>query len=217
MISGMLHNAAAAAKAPVMWLLLMFLLLSAFLLGGLICETALRMRRRIPAEELIKRISEGKASDLKKIIKGAGFGSIRTSALMEMCDYGGLSPQMLAEAAQCILNSMENRYLKRIAFTDFITKIAPMMGLMGTLIPLGPGIMALGRGDMQTLSDSIVTAFDTTVTGLISAGTATLISSVRKIWYKTYIAETESVTEAIMEKLIEEDCKSGETEKKGQA
>lgn len=38
-----------------------------------------------------------------------------------------------------------------------------MLGLLGTLIPLGPGIIALGQGDTQTLSTSLLTAFDTTI------------------------------------------------------
>jgi biopolymer transport protein ExbB/TolQ len=41
-----------------------------------------------------------------------------------------------------------------------------MFGLMGTLIPLGPGLAALGRGDVASLANAVTVAFDTTVLGL---------------------------------------------------
>ena len=54
----------------------------------------------------------------------------------------------------------------RSSRADLAARIGPSLGLMGTLIPLGPGIAAMGRGDFQTLSAAIATAFDTTVLGL---------------------------------------------------
>lgn len=58
-----------------------------------------------------------------------------------------------------------------------IAKLGPMFGLLGTLIPLGPGIVALGQGDTVTLSESMNVAFDTTIAGVISAAVASVIST----------------------------------------
>lgn len=55
---------------------------------------------------------------------------------------------------------------RRIARSDLLAKVGPTLGLMGTLIPLGPGIAALGQGDFLSLSQAITTAFDTTIVGL---------------------------------------------------
>lgn len=49
---------------------------------------------------------------------------------------------------------------------DILSRIGPMLGLMGTLIPLGPGLAALGRGEVQVLASAVTVAFDTTVLGL---------------------------------------------------
>ena len=70
-----------------------------------------------------------------------------------------------------------------------------MFGLMGTLIPLGPGLIALGQGDTKTLSSSLLIAFDTTVAGLISAAVSYIISSVRNRWYEEYMVNLETVME----------------------
>ena len=61
-----------------------------------------------------------------------------------------------------------------------IAKLGPMFGLLGTLIPLGPGIVALGQGDTATLAGSLGVAFDTTIVGVISAAVACVISNVRR-------------------------------------
>ena len=74
-----------------------------------------------------------------------------------------------------------------------------MFGLMGTLIPLGPGLIALGQGDTKTLSSSLLIAFDTTVAGLISAAVSYIISSVRNRWYEEYMVNLETVMECILE------------------
>ena len=84
-------------------------------------------------------------------------------------------------------------------FSDLIAKIAPMLGLLGTLIPLGPGIIALGQGDTAALSASLLTAFDTTVVGLICAGLATIVSAIRNLWYRNYMSIFETLMECILE------------------
>ena len=79
-----------------------------------------------------------------------------------------------------------------------------MFGLMGTLIPLGPGLIALGQGDTKTLSDSLLIAFDTTVAGLISGAISYVISGIRKSWYEQYIIGLETVFESILEEQSRE-------------
>jgi len=46
------------------------------------------------------------------------------------------------------LIGFESLAQRRIERSDFMARIAPMLGLMGTLIPLGPGLSALGEGDL---------------------------------------------------------------------
>ena len=85
-------------------------------------------------------------------------------------------------------------------YTDLMAKVAPMMGLVCTLVPLGPGIVAMGQGDMNTLSSSLGVAFDGTVAGLVSAMVAMCVSHVRKRWYSSYQAAVEALMTAVLEK-----------------
>ncbi|MBT0667652.1 MotA/TolQ/ExbB proton channel family protein [Novosphingobium profundi] len=90
-------------------------------------------------------------------------------ALLAVADFGLALGERLGGTARLSRLGhapLERLARQRIARSDLLAKIAPTLGLMGTLIPLGPGIAALGRGDFQTLSQAITTAFDTTIVGL---------------------------------------------------
>ena len=73
--------------------------------------------------------------------------------------------------------------------------------MLGTLIPLGPGLSALGTGDITTLAQSLTIAFDTTVTGLTIGAIGYIVSKYRKQWYASDLTTTETIAEAILEKL----------------
>lgn len=72
---------------------------------------------------------------------------------------------------------------RRIERADFITRIAPMLGLMGTLIPLGPGLSALGTGDISILTTAMTVAFDTTIIGLLAGVIGFVLGRTRRRWY----------------------------------
>jgi len=98
-----------------------------------------------------------------------------------------------------LLADEEARLERRVHVTDVIARIAPMFGLMATLIPLGPGLIALGQGDTKQLADSLLTAFDATVAGLCAAGVAYVISKVRKRWYQGDLTAMETILEGVIE------------------
>lgn len=72
---------------------------------------------------------------------------------------------------------------RRIERADFITRLAPMLGLMGTLIPLGPGLAALGDGELKVLTTAMTAAFDTTVIGLLAGMAGFVLGRLRRRWY----------------------------------
>ena len=88
-----------------------------------------------------------------------------------------------------------------VQMSELIARLGPIFGLLGTLIPLGPGIIALGQGDTFTLSESLLTAFDTTVAGLLAAALASVISVVRRRWYRRYGSDLETVAECLLETI----------------
>lgn len=84
---------------------------------------------------------------------------------------------------------------RRVERADLIGRIGPMLGLMGTLIPLGPGLAALGDGDLDTLGRAVMVAFDTTVLGLLVGIVGFVIGRFRRRWYDGLLDDLEAEAE----------------------
>jgi biopolymer transport protein ExbB/TolQ len=84
-----------------------------------------------------------------------------------------------------------------------IIRIGPSLGLMGTLIPMGTGLAALGQGDMTKLSSDLVIAFTTTVVGLAIGIVAYFFYTVKRRWVEEDIKNIELVTEILTDNMPE--------------
>lgn len=83
----------------------------------------------------------------------------------------------------------------RLERADFLARIPPMLGLMATIIPLGPGLAALGQGNPTQLAQAVTTAFDATVLGLIAGIIGLVIGKLRRRWYEDVLETLENTSE----------------------
>lgn len=101
----------------------------------------------------------------------------------------------VAEALKTLVEAAQDRTLieKRIAdFENFtkakcrrveqLVKIGPALGLMGTLIPMGPALLGLAQGNLDVLASNLVVAFSTTVVGITIALIASIALAAQKKW-----------------------------------
>ncbi len=88
--------------------------------------------------------------------------------------------------------NVEHLAKRRIDHCDFLARIAPMLGLMGTLIPLGPGLAALGEGELTILATAVSVAFDTTVLGLLVGIAGFVMGRLRRRWYDELLSSIEA-------------------------
>ena len=72
----------------------------------------------------------------------------------------------------------------RLERADLLARIPPMLGLMATIIPLGPGLAALGKGDPAQLASAVTVAFDATVLGLVAGIGGLIVGKLRRRWYE---------------------------------
>ncbi|MFN7984506.1 MAG: MotA/TolQ/ExbB proton channel family protein [Vicinamibacterales bacterium] len=77
-------------------------------------------------------------------------------------------------------------------------RIGPMLGLAGTIIPLGPALQALLGGDIATMIDHLVVGFGAVVCGLVLSGVAYYITLVRERWARIDIKDMEDLCELVM-------------------
>lgn len=90
--------------------------------------------------------------------------------------------EQFAIRLQKLLLSCDAELSKRLEKTRTMVRIGPILGLMGTLIPMGPALLALTEGDIYTLASSLIFAFGTTVLGLLVGGVAYVITTARQHW-----------------------------------
>ncbi|SHH97903.1 Biopolymer transport protein ExbB/TolQ [Sporobacter termitidis DSM 10068] len=198
-LSNALRAVASALQTPVTCVLLLMLAVTAVMVGAFIAELfteRLRLRVRLP--ELVDKIrSDGGTTG--ETIEKSGLLRRQKKALLELTRHAELTGPMREALAVRLIDEERGRYDALVRVTDVIARVGPMLGLLGTLIPLGPGIIALGRGDTYTLSTSFLTAFDSTVAGLVCAAVAFILSTVRKKWYANYMSMLELVMECVLE------------------
>jgi biopolymer transport protein ExbB/TolQ len=96
-----------------------------------------------------------------------------------------------------LLSQAELQWAKAIDRLKGLVKLGPGLGLMGTLIPLGPALVGLALGDIQTMSSNLVIAFSTTVLGLFVGMLAGFLVSVKKHWYQADAALLNFVAERV--------------------
>ena len=75
--------------------------------------------------------------------------------------------------------------------TRLLVRAGPAIGLMGTLIPLIPGLAALAGGDVGTLANDLRDAFGATVVGLLVGTVAFALTLTRTRTYTEDLARLE--------------------------
>lgn len=93
------------------------------------------------------------------------------------------------------LDRSEAALAARIHQSRFWIKLGPALGLAGTLIPLGPALMALAESNLKALSSGLIIAFGTTVLGLFSGALGWIVSSSQERWYRLDLAEIRAALE----------------------
>lgn len=190
-------------QIPVIVFLLLFAIASVIILGGLLSEYT--TRKKVPMKvmkELIYKISESESVDeMKTIISEAMIPKSQKRVLDQIASSSDLTQDSRIALARKYLENEEDKTEKSLEKTDIITRIGPTLGLMGTLIPMGPGLAALGTGDVNTLSQAIIVAFDTTVVGIGAGAITYFVSKVRRRWYEEYLSNLDALSDVILDKL----------------
>ena len=204
-MSTVFHNVlravSGAMELPVVILLILLLAFAVFSVGWIIAEffsEHRHMKEDLPT--LLEHLRDNE-TDLEAAIAESKLNRRQKATLQELTQHPDFTRPLLDDLADNLLEQEQAHYDHMIKFTDLASKLGPMLGLLGTLIPLGPGIIALGQGDTYTLSVSLMTAFDTTVAGLCIAAVCMIVSTIRRRWYAAYMADLETLTSCVCERV----------------
>ena len=101
---------------------------------------------------------------------------------------------------QRLLANFEIAADKDLAISKTLTKLGPSLGLMGTLIPMGPALAGLASGDIASMAYNMQIAFATTVVGLVAGAVGFLTQQVKQRWYLQDMTNLEFLSELLNEK-----------------
>ena len=111
-----------------------------------------------------------------------------------------LDAQSSSAHVQRLLANFEIAADKDLATSKTLTKLGPILGLMGTLIPMGPALVGLSAGDIASMAYNMQVAFATTVIGLFAGAIGFLTQQVKQRWYLQDMTNLEFLAELLTEK-----------------
>lgn len=86
--------------------------------------------------------------------------------------------------------------MRRLEWLRITARSVPMLGLVATMIPMGPALLALTRNDAANVGENLVVAFSSVILALISASIAFLVLTVRRRWLLQELVAFESASAA---------------------
>lgn len=198
-VSNIMHTVTGSLEIPVICILLIFIAVAVITIGWIVSEFFNEHRHmNVELPKLMDDI-RSKEDSIENIINESGLLKTQKTAIIELTKHKNFTDVMLESLADELIEEEQARYDKNLKITNLLAKLGPIFGLLGTLIPLGPGIIALGQGDTYTLSTSLLTAFDTTISGLAVSVVAIIVSAIRNSWYSKYMSIIETLMDCVLE------------------
>lgn len=97
-----------------------------------------------------------------------------------------------------LIQKQEMEFEKKLEKTRLLIRVGPILGLMGTLIPMGPALLGLSTGNIDQMANQLVIAFASTVVGLFVGGISLIVTTVRRRWYMEDMKDIEYMAEKLM-------------------
>lgn len=110
-----------------------------------------------------------------------------------------LSAQHSLVNREKILVDFELAMSRQLAITKNMSKLGPVLGLMGTLIPMGPALVGLASGNIASMAENMQVAFSTTVVGLIVGAIGFSLTEIKQRWFAKDLSQLQYITDLITE------------------
>ncbi len=182
-----LAQIASALRIPVLVLALIALLVCALEAGRFAAEMLTRARGRRGSMRGLVRSALANPSQARALASRAP-SAFASEALVDVVAAADAGDPAAVERA---LADYELAVERRLDRTRILVRAGPALGLMGTLIPLAPGLAALGRGQVSTLASDLRTAFAATTVGLLVGTVAYALTLTRTRLYSEDLAALE--------------------------
>jgi biopolymer transport protein ExbB/TolQ len=184
---------------PAIILLLLFVVWALAALGQFISEYSGRTRDPVRLRagcQDARALLEARSYDgAAETLAASGSNPLLRSFIGDLAKL--LGDDRFSIESEKLLQDYEIRIAAELERLKILTRTAPMLGLMGTLIPLGPALMGLSSGNVEALASNLVIAFSTTVLGLFAGGIAYAVMLTKRRWYLQDLSDMEYVVRMV--------------------
>lgn len=175
-ISNILYWISTGLLVPVIVLLIFFFIRAIILIGAFFGQY---MREKRTTERLYGEITALTPETLKEFRTKL---PEKSDALIDVYARKIIDCGSNKAMADLLLSEYEIAADKNIATSKVLTKMGPILGLMGTLIPMGPALVGLATGDIASMAYNMQVAFATTVVGLVVSAIGFLTQQAKERW-----------------------------------
>ncbi|MBQ7489630.1 MAG: MotA/TolQ/ExbB proton channel family protein [Bacteroidales bacterium] len=191
-ISDILFWISTGLLVPVIVLLIYFFCLAIMLAGSFFGQFIDRKRVMKQLQPEIDALADVEALSAKLPARSR---SLFVQYLKQMLESSNNIPKI-----DKIVSDYESAADKDLSISKLLTKMGPMLGLMGTLIPMGPALVGLSTGDIASMAYNMQVAFSTTVVGLFSSAIGFATQQAKQRWYISELNDLEYIANLIKNK-----------------
>ena len=140
---------------------------------------------------LKKTLDSLRADDMEKLTVEAG--------KLPQSNFTGFLHNIIETPSKAYSNRLLADYEVRadaeLGKYKLLTKFGPILGLMGTLIPMGPALAGLATGDVASMAYNMQIAFATTVVGLFVGAIGYVLLQIKQRWFVAELADLEFIAD----------------------
>jgi len=196
---GIMYPVATALFYPILVLLATALFYNVFEFGRFTLEMIRRDKTRsmhqIEGAAAAARMSIAANKPNQAVVDLAGLGS--NWLTVQFVKMLGSGTDLTRARLLKLLAETEMLATKRLDRTRVWIRLGPIIGLITTLIPISPALVALAKGNLEVLSANLVIAFSTTVIALLVSGMAFVMSMFRERAYTQDVGDIEYALELL--------------------
>ncbi|MGM9760642.1 MAG: MotA/TolQ/ExbB proton channel family protein [Parabacteroides sp.] len=172
---------------PVIVLLLLFFIRALFMIGGFFGEFWQKMKLQQQLHDSWEELSP-ETVDAWFLQLPEQKNQPLLMALRKLQQHRGNRPY-----CERLVANYEVEASRELGRSRMCAKLGPMLGLMGTLIPMGPALVGLSTGDIATMAYNMQVAFATTVVGMVIAAIGIVTLQVKQRWYARDLNDLEYI------------------------
>lgn len=191
-ISDILFWISTGLLVPVIVLLIFFFGRSLLLIGSFFGQYLAVRRTKTLINKELDRLNEETVMSLSERLPKSN-PSLVVTYINRLMEKDSIAQR------QHLLAEFEIEADKDLSTSKTLCKMGPMLGLMGTLIPMGPALVGLSTGDIGSMAYNMQVAFATTVIGLFAAAIGFITQQVKQRWYLQDMTNLELVAELLNE------------------